>query len=155
MFLEVHLNEMNEAPFFKISFYIWGWIKVLQLLEDLIVMIRNLFLLLLRQGLTSIPFLFVSVTELGEILFTWKEDMKIEGILLYQCHDIFFAFHLSYMPESYTNYVWSSVSWCLHSVYLQRCSLQRVRITRLVHQYNLHSRSYLSTVGSMLNCTFA
>lgn len=100
MFLEVHLNEMNEAPFFKISFYIWGWIKVLQLLEDLIVMIRNLFLLLLRQGLTSIPFLFVSVTELGEILFTWKEDMKIEGILLYQCHDIFFAFHLSYMPKS-------------------------------------------------------
>ena len=35
------------------------------MLEDLTVMIINLFLLLLRQGLTSIPFLFVSVTNIA------------------------------------------------------------------------------------------
>lgn len=83
--------------------------------------------------------------------------MKIEGILLYQCHDIFFfCISSDYMQSPYTNYVWSSDGWCLHSIYLQRCSLQRVRITRLVHQYNLHSQpATLSTVGSMLNCTFA
>ena len=84
----------------------------------------------------------------------WKEYMEIEGILLYQCHDIFLHF-LCYMPKSYTNYVRSSVSWCLHSFYLQFCSLQRVRITRFVRQYSLHSHSYLGAVGSMLNCTFA
>lgn len=147
---------MNEAPFFKISFCIWGWIKVLQLLEDLIVIIINLFLLLLRQGLTSIPFLFVNVTDKARRnLVHMKRIHEIWRNFVVPMPRHFFAFRLSYMSKSYTNYVRSSVSWCLHSFYLQCCSLQRVRITRLVHQYDLHSRSYLGTVGSMLNCAFA